>query len=172
MTQVRLITEGWRSGMTGTIGVTVSDRSGEQIAARSTSGITEEPSGSGRYVKTVNIDDDDFPIEHVWDDTVGFASGQIGLLIDASFNAPGQYLISHRIKTTDGQLVPGCEVVVTTTNTGDSDNVIRSGYTNDGGLIEFRLNPGTYYLWRNKRNFSFPDPVTFTVSESGSVTYN
>ena len=73
----RAITEGWDTGLVGTIGVTLIGADGVEIAARSTAGITEEPAASGRYVKTVNVDPALYPIEHIWDDETDYASGFI-----------------------------------------------------------------------------------------------
>lgn len=70
----RAITEGWATGLVGTIGVQLLSKTGSLLLSRTTAGITEEPVGSGRYVKTVTVEPTDYPVEHVWDDGTEYAS--------------------------------------------------------------------------------------------------
>lgn len=73
----RLITEGWATGLTGTLGVQIVSAAGTVLVARTTAGITESPVGSGRYVKTYSADPANYPIEHIWDNAVDWVSGLI-----------------------------------------------------------------------------------------------
>lgn len=74
---IRFIAENFPTGLVGTIGVTLENGSGSTVLARTTSGITESPTGSGRYVKTVSINEADFPVAHIWDSGSNFASGVV-----------------------------------------------------------------------------------------------
>lgn len=74
----RFITQSWPTGLVGTIGMRLISATGATLLARETTGITEEPVGSGRYIKTVSVDPVNYPIEHIWDNAVDFASGIVG----------------------------------------------------------------------------------------------
>lgn len=82
----------------------------------------------------------------------------------------GQFLVPLTIKNSLGNIVPYCEVVLTSTNLAQSNDVIDSGRCSLSGKIEFRLNPGVYYGWRNLPTYEFNDPFTLTVNSSGIVT--
>lgn len=57
--------------------------------------------------------------------------------------------------------IDGASVDVTTDLAGT--NIIASGYTDVFGNVTFRLDPGTYYLWRSKSGYTFTDPDTEVI---------
>ena len=73
------------------------------------------------------------------------------------------------IQDDDANLITGAQVYITTEPSA-SASIKREGYSNEDAKVEFDLTEGEYYLWRNKRNYSFADPVNFEVSNIGVVT--
>lgn len=60
-----------QTGLVGTIGVRVTDNQGVDTIARTTAGITEYPSGSGRYQKTITAPTVAGQYDVVWDNAAG-----------------------------------------------------------------------------------------------------
>lgn len=61
----------------------------------------------------------------------------------------------------NGTRCPGCLVRVSL----DPQGAIHTthGTTDHLGRVTFYLHPGTYYLWRHKRNWIFDNPLPVTV---------
>lgn len=62
----------------------------------------------------------------------------------------------------DDTPIAGADVWVTTDVNGA--NVVDSGVTDAFGQVTFRLDPGTYYFWRQLAGWSFVNPDTEVVS--------
>lgn len=105
-------------------------------------------------IAVVNVAEDDF--EYTLTDAVSGIGGVV----------TGQFIIPLTIKDDLSAIVPYCECTITTTTSA----VHSSGYTNSAGIIEFKLNEGVYYLWRNKAGYAFSDPVTLTINSLGELT--
>ena len=82
----------------------------------------------------------------------------------------GDFLVVFTIKDINSVIVPYCEVIITSSNVGDSIEVVTSGAANSVGRIEFKLDEGNYFLWRNKSLYEFTDPVSLNISSTGVVT--
>ena len=91
-------------------------------------------------------------------------------VVEGSSADVGEFLVPFTIKNALSAIVPYCSVTVTASSEGSAIEVIDEGTSNSTGRVEFKLNPGTYYLWRNKANYEFTDPVEFAVSDEGVVT--
>jgi hypothetical protein len=63
--------------------------------------------------------------------------------------------------------VSSVETHVTTDITG-INKVSPTLYTNDFGKVTFRLDPGTFYLWREHPSYCFENPVEFTVEDDNA----
>lgn len=87
------------------------------------------------------------------------------LILEESSN---RFNVKFIIRDVNTAIVPSALVYVTR-EPDASARVLRRGYTNSAGQIEFDLVPGHYYLWRNRDDFEFDDPVEFEVDEDGSV---
>ena len=62
-----------------------------------------------------------------------------------------------------GQPVDGAEVWVTTDATGL--NIVAGTKHSDAfGLVDFMLDPGSYYAWAQKAGVNFPNPTPFEVT--------
>jgi len=89
-----------------------------------------------------------------------------GLEILAKLDAikgPGDSSWSIEVTTTTGAPINGCDCWVATDVNGN--NVITDiQRTNAVGIVEFLLDPGTYYLWRQKTGYTFSNPQTIVVS--------
>lgn len=60
-------------------------------------------------------------------------------------------------------LIDGCEVWVTATNQVDAAKVA-SGITDGTGTVTVWLDPGTYYVWKQKSGINFTNPETLVVT--------
>lgn len=80
------------------------------------------------------------------------------------------FLVNLTIKLANNEVVPYCEVVITTSPTSDTTDVYRRGNCDELGKIDLYLPAGTYYLWRRKSNVTFTDPKTLTVASDGTTT--
>jgi hypothetical protein len=89
-------------------------------------------------------------------------------ILDNTVNAD-DYLIPITIKNSTGNVIPYCKVTLTTSNSGSSIGIKDSQYCNQYGKVEFRLDPGTYYIWREKIGFAFNDPFTLVINSNGEV---
>lgn len=79
-----------------------------------------------------------------------------------ALKGPGDKSWSITVKTGSGIIIPQCACWVATDE--DGDNVITDKeYTNNLGVVEFLLDPGTYYLFRQKTGYTFDNPKEFTV---------
>jgi hypothetical protein len=90
----------------------------------------------------------------------------IGDAIIAKLNAikgPGDRSWSITVRTTAGVPISGVECWVATDAPGN--NVLTDiQRTNANGVVEFLLDPGTYYLFRRKTGVTFNNPQSFTVT--------
>jgi hypothetical protein len=91
-------------------------------------------------------------------------------VIDEVHHGPGIWHVPLTIKDSSGQIIPECDVVITTSAASPSSSVVISDTTDGSGEVLFRLNPGTYYIWRQKDGYRFSDPASISVSEQGVVT--
>ncbi|MEM6362817.1 MAG: hypothetical protein AAF745_00210 [Planctomycetota bacterium] len=70
------------------------------------------------------------------------------------------------VKSDIGNRVDGAEVWVTSDLAGQN-MVAGILTTNDQGYVDLRLAPGeTYYIWRQHEDYTFTNPVAFTVPSS------
>lgn len=83
--QFEAVAQGFTTGLTGTIGVRIDDGAGANTTARSTASITEYPSGSGIYMKTLTAPANEGTYNVVWDDGSVYAVEQ--MVVDAAFLA-------------------------------------------------------------------------------------
>lgn len=58
--------------------------------------------------------------------------------------------------------IEGAEVMATTDLAGN--NIVASGVTDTFGNVTFYLDPGTYYIWREKPGFTFTNPESKVVT--------
>lgn len=80
-----VVAQGFTTGLTGTIGVRIDDGAGGNTTARSTASITEYPSGSGIYMKTLTAPSIEGTYNVVWDDGTNYAVEQV--VVDTAFLA-------------------------------------------------------------------------------------
>jgi len=88
---------------------------------------------------------------YVESDPVGAGTGSITV----------SYLVTEPPEET-GTPIPGVSVQVTTDVLGL--NLVATGTTDSFGIATFYLNPGTYYLWRQKYGYDFVNPDTEVIS--------
>lgn len=99
-----------------------------------------------------------------------------GIALEATIEALGigagigTFEVPFTIRASGGQVVPECDVIVTSTSGSPSANIAASQRTNPNGIVTFYLDPGVYYLWRQKFGFNFANPVSFTVTPQGTVS--
>lgn len=77
----------------------------------------------------------------------------------AGFGATEQQV---RIKDSDGNLVDGAEVWVTS-DVGGANIVAGVLHSDADGMVTFMLDPGSYYLWAQRAGVNFNNPTPFTV---------
>jgi hypothetical protein len=80
------------------------------------------------------------------------------------------FLVNLTIRLANNEVVPYCEVIITTSNTNDTTDLYRKGNCDELGKIDLYLPAGTFYLWRRKANVTFTDPKTLTVASDGTTT--
>lgn len=104
-------------------------------------------------------------------DTGKTLSDQIDLL-NVSDSSPGIgfYTIQLEIKLSNGNLVPECDCVLTTSNIDSSTDIHGHVRSNANAIVEFGCDEGTYYLWRQKSGINFNNPRIVTVALHGDVT--
>jgi hypothetical protein len=102
-------------------------------------------------------------------------SGSIGKLlvtnIDAKISSPagsGSGSVAYtpsRATDANGSPLAGVDTWANTSSTNSNSDVQARAYTNELGLIDspFMLDPGTYYIWRHKDGYTFPNPETIEV---------
>ncbi|MCK9570062.1 hypothetical protein M0R72_14055 [Candidatus Pacearchaeota archaeon] len=89
-----------------------------------------------------------------------YAAGTAGNII-GSLSTPGSgsnLRVYSLTEATSGNPIVGATVTVTTDIAGTV--VVASGTTDSGGIVEFYLDAGTYYLWRSCTGYTFTDPDT------------
>lgn len=75
----------------------------------------------------------------------------------------GAYETTITIRDNSGNIIPDCEVWITSDAAGNT-RVAGPLYTDDEGEVEFYLNDGaTYYLWRKKAGYNFSNPTSFVA---------
>ena len=75
----------------------------------------------------------------------------------------GSGSVEYEITITDGSNpLDSVDVWITTDLAGS--NVIARGFTADDGTIQFMLDTGTYYCWKQLAGYGFTNPESFTVS--------
>lgn len=99
-------------GETGaTLFVAIEDRDGTEVAARSSSGVSESPAGSGLYVVSKNLDTAGDPHRVVWDDGSGwFAVASSDWRADA-IAAKTDLIVSGGVNVV-GKVVPGGKITI------------------------------------------------------------
>jgi hypothetical protein len=80
------------------------------------------------------------------------------------------FLVNLTIRLANNEVVPYCEVIITTSDTSDTTDLYRKGNCDELGKIDLYLPAGTFYLWRRKANVTFTDPKTLTVASDGTTT--
>jgi hypothetical protein len=159
----------WRLGSTNAFeNFTVSNWSQYRIT------LSESPASSFRYSASIpsGIRRGSLLTIYVYEQVGGSPLVSDTLLATAEVrpNENG-FLVPLTIEDSTGRIIHGCEVIVTSTNTSDKNDIVAQGYSNGSGRVEFPLETGTYYLWRQKRSYRFDDPMTFVVNGEGAVTF-
>lgn len=137
---------------------------------------TQFPSKKGRYYWVL---DDEIEVTghalkvNMFSDVVGvqvLLESPIYTTIEAELlskldlmRGPGSSSWEIAVKTTTGVAIPLCACWVSTDSSGDTV-ITDVQYTDSNGIVQFLLDPGTYYLFRQKVGFTFTNPQGFTVS--------
>lgn len=107
-----------------------------------------------------------------------YGAGTAGYLIGTNLDAPvsniasnpsGSASFTRVLKDSSDQLIPECDFVITSSNTGMQTDKIWSGKSNPNGQISFELDDGNYWVWFQKTGMVFSNPAAFVVS-SGAIT--
>ena len=77
------------------------------------------------------------------------------------------FMIPLTIRSSGGQPIPYCGVDIT--RRGENLTLL-SDTSNSAGVLEVRLSPGQYDLYRRKKSYKFDDPMLITVNADGSLT--
>lgn len=97
------VADGYDTGLTGTIGVRITDGAGATTTARVTAGITEYPAGSGIYQATLTAPGTSGQYVLVWDDGTTFATDDLLVTATALSAATGSlYVTSSELKAALG----------------------------------------------------------------------
>jgi hypothetical protein len=95
-------------------------------------------------------------------DSLSGGSAEIIEKLDA-IKGPGNRSWSIAVRTTGAVPISGCECWVASDSAGN--NVLTDIQRTDAkGVVEFLLDPGTYYLFRRKAGVTFTNPQSFTVT--------
>ena len=87
--------------------------------------------------------------------------------INATTTGLGASITNITIRDTSSNTIADAEVWVTATNNSRAA-AVASGTTDGNGLVIFRLDPGTYYVWAQKAGVNFDQPQIITITpESG-----
>lgn len=86
----------------------------------------------------------------------------IPALIEALHLSQGSETCNYTVYDTDG-VTPLSGVKVEVTTGEDGSGHVTTGWTNAFGIVTFKLDPGTYYLWRSRFDRVFVDPDTEVV---------
>lgn len=91
-------------------------------------------------------------------------SGTIGAKITTAAGAAGGGSSTYTVTVTDanGATLDGVQCWATTDAAGA--NTVASGVSNSHGQVTFALDPGSYYLWRQRAGTNFTNPAGFTVT--------
>jgi len=73
-------------------------------------------------------------------------------------------------ETDSGSGLPVGDVDVWATTDLNGANVVVNGRTNQEGKVTFGLDAGTYYIWRQKYGRNYTNPLTLTLTASGTAT--
>jgi hypothetical protein len=94
------VADGFATGLTGTIGVRVTDNQGATTIARVTAGVAEYPAGSGIYAKTLTAPSTAGQYSIVWDDTSSYATDELVVTSSAALSVTGSlYVTRDEVKT-------------------------------------------------------------------------
>jgi hypothetical protein len=91
------------------------------------------------------------------------ANQQLILAKLAEIKGPGDQSWSISVRTASDVPIAGCECWVTTDLAGNNA-ITDIQRTDANGVVEFLLDPGTYYLFRRKSGVTFTNPQSFTVT--------
>ena len=80
----------------------------------------------------------------------------------AGIAGTGTVLWEYTLTDDYDQSIPGASIWVTSDVTGT--NVVATGTTNYDGVVSFRLNTGTVYIWAQKSGWNFDNPDTEVVA--------
>ncbi len=94
-TTFETVADGYDTGLTGTIGVRVTDGQGATTIARVTAGVAEYPAGSGIYTKTLTAPATAGQYTIVWDDTSSFATEDLLVTATALAATTGQLYVTR-----------------------------------------------------------------------------
>ena len=109
--------------------------------------------------ETVLVLADTDALETWWAD-----DGRLDLRLDIAALGGGTVEHTYTLTSTvDESPIPQALVEVYTGS--DKTGFKTQDYTDNFGVVVFHLNPGTYYFWRSKSFFIFPNPVTQVVEE-------
>ena len=95
---------------------------------------------------------------------------KVNSLLSIVQGGDGSFLIELTIKLANGTVVPDTKTTVTTSSISPRTGIVTSGTSLAGGIISFYLDPGVYYIWRQKIGVNFTNPKILTVSSEGVGT--
>lgn len=97
-------------------------------------------------------------------------TGTVGKALAQVLSAAGSYGsedVTLYIKDSNGDVIPDVDVIIRSTNSATADP-IASGTSDSFGVVQPhpQLDPGTYYIWRQKSNHNLTNPQTLTITAS------
>lgn len=129
---------------------------------------------TGRYVITGVIPDTYEPGGIVNIGIIAVCGGVTAKAVVASFmmdrpilggaaGGSGSKTVTLQILDPNSNPIGDADIWISTDVSGDN---ITAGSlsTNASGRVTFLLDPGSYYMWREKSGFTFPNPVTLVIT--------
>jgi hypothetical protein len=80
-----------------------------------------------------------------------------------SLVGPGSESVTITVNNSDNQPIGNVQVWISTDAAGN-DVIAGTLLTDDFGVVEFLLDPGSYYVWREHPSYVFVNPQALTVS--------
>lgn len=91
-------------------------------------------------------------------------------IADITSPGSGMHLVTFTIKQSNGTLIADCDVNITTSSAGPNTGYIATSRSNANGVVNFYLDEGTYYGWKQKAGITFSsNPFQFSVDDTGAV---
>ena len=123
------------------------------------------------YVSNVGVKSDMF-YTITDDSTHVYSWSEWKPLVQSNISSPGSgmYLVTFTIKQANGTLIADCDVNITTSSAGPNTGYIITSRSNANGVVNFYLDAGTYYGWKQKNGITFStNPFQFSVDDTGAV---